>query len=102
MRSPSRSRWRPCTRWPLTNEPLREEPSSTSVHSSPMRSSTACTRDTDGSSGQRDVARLLAPDRRALELRAELEDPLLVLVRAVEQVGRAAAVRLEPLLQLGG
>ncbi len=49
--SPSRSSWRPCMRWPLTNEPLREEPSSTSVHSSPMRSSTACTRDTDGSSG---------------------------------------------------
>ena len=51
---------------------------------------------------QRDVARLLPADRRALQLRGELEDPLLVLVRAVEQVRRPATVRLEPGLQLGG
>ena len=31
--SPSSSRWRPCSRRPATNVPLRERPSSVTVHS---------------------------------------------------------------------
>ena len=47
--SPWRSGRRPCTRSPLTNDPLRERPSSTSVQTSPMHSMSACARETSSS-----------------------------------------------------
>src|SRR5437867_4496588 len=47
--SPSRRRRRPSTRWPLTNEPLRDKPSSETTHWSPRRSSSACSRETSES-----------------------------------------------------
>src|SRR5439155_217958 len=49
--SPSRRRRRPSTRSPLTNEPLRDRPSSETTHWSPRRSSSACRRETSESQG---------------------------------------------------
>ena len=51
--SPSSSRFRPCTRRPLTNEPLRDRPSSMSVQAPPTRSSIACARETSLSQSRR-------------------------------------------------
>ncbi len=48
-RSRSCNAWRPWTRLPLTNVPLRESPSSTTVHCPPTSSSSACARETSAS-----------------------------------------------------
>ena len=62
--SPSSRRRRSVIRSPLTYEPFRESPPSTTAQLDPMRWSSACTRETWWSQGQRDVAVLAAADRQ--------------------------------------
>ena len=79
---------------------MREIPSSTSDHSRPTRSSWACTRETSWSHGSAmsfSGRRPIVIERRAV---VELDDPLAAGVVAEQQERRAAALGLEPLLQL--
>ena len=99
--SPSRRRCRPERRWPLTNDPFEESPSSAIVQSSPSRSSSACSRDTSSSqSSARSLVGLrpTAPGRGRRERHESLPTPAV----AKEQERYAAPLRLEPLLELRG
>ena len=100
IESPSSSRHRPRTRRPLTLEPLRESPSSTSVHAPPTRSSTACARETSVSHASGMSLADVAPDaqRRA----RELHDVLPGIAVEVEQERHAAPLGGEPLASSTG
>ena len=99
-RSPSRSRWRPLIRSPLTNVPLRERPSSATVHSPAIRSSSACRREI--SSSQRSSTS--APPARPTLARSPVErrDQLRAAGVAVDEEGPPSALRRDARLELRG
>ena len=82
--------------------PLRERPSSAIVQVRPARSSRACRRETRASHSERDVGAGVAPDGQLPRAVAELDDPLGADGVAEEHEGNAAALGLDPLLELGG
>ena len=101
-RSPSVSRRRPWIRSPLTKVPFCEKPSSHSVQSPALNSSSACRRETSGSHGERHVGLLAPPDGDRARARVQRDDLLHALVVAQEQERRAALLRLAPRLQVRG
>src|SRR3954469_18825254 len=113
-RSPSRSRRRPVTRSPLTNVPFRDRPSSPTAPSPPIRPRPAGPPAPPDALELRGDARPLAvPGQRRVVVGApaDRDDPLvrrelvdhLPRVAVVEQEERdAAALGVEPRLDLGG
>ena len=90
--SPSRRRRRPRTRSPLTNVPLCEMPSSHTTQSPPMRTSSACTRETWPSQGS--ASRCRRAGRSSARSRpAAVDERLLAVAVAVEQERRPRAAR---------
>ena len=94
--SPSPSRWRPCTRLPLTNVPLRESPPSTTVHASPTRSDGVHARHL-GVPTEPDAPIDLAPDHDPLAVQGH--DLLAASVASQHDEGNLGPLGLQPALQ---
>ena len=87
-----RGRWRSVTRWPLTNEPLRERPSSISTQRSSTLTMLAWMRETSASHVERNVVRRFATDPDARLRAVEVEHLLLAGAVAVAQERQPAAL----------
>ena len=80
---------------------MRERPSSLTVHSPAMASSSACRRETSVSHGQAELVPAPATDAHALLL-VEVQQALRAVAVAEDEEGPAAALGLDALAQLGG